>query len=44
MTRRRRPRKRLLAAADTTDNPDLAAWALFAYGMAHRDVGSRRRL
>ena len=28
----------LLAAADTTDNPNLAAWALFAYGMAHRDV------
>jgi predicted ATPase/class 3 adenylate cyclase len=28
----------LLAAADTTDNPNLAAWALLAYGMAHRDV------
>ena len=28
----------LLAAADTTENPNLAAWALFAYGMAHRDV------
>ena len=28
----------LLAAAETTDNPNLAAWALFAYGMAHRDV------
>ncbi len=28
----------LLAAADTTDNPNLAAWALFAYGMARRDV------
>jgi predicted ATPase/class 3 adenylate cyclase len=28
----------LLTAADTTDNPNLAAWALFAYGMGHRDV------
>ena len=28
----------LLAAADATDNPNLAAWALFAYGMAYRDV------
>jgi predicted ATPase len=28
----------LLAAADTADNPNLAAWALFAYGYAHRDV------
>ena len=28
----------LLAVADTTDNPNLAAWALFAYGTAHRDV------
>jgi predicted ATPase len=28
----------LLGAADTTDNPNLAAWALFAYGMTHRDV------
>ncbi len=28
----------LLAAADSTDNPNLAAWALFAYGMARRDV------
>jgi predicted ATPase/class 3 adenylate cyclase len=28
----------LLAAADSTENPNLAAWALFAYGMAQRDV------
>ncbi|MGO9030412.1 ATP-binding protein [Mycobacterium sp.] len=28
----------LLAAADTTDNPNLAAWALFAYGTAHRGI------
>jgi tetratricopeptide (TPR) repeat protein len=28
----------LLAAADTTDNPNMAAWALFAYGTAHRDI------
>ena len=28
----------LLAAADSTDNPNLAAWALFGYGMTHRDV------
>jgi predicted ATPase len=26
----------LLAAADETDNPNLAAWALFSYGIAHR--------
>jgi hypothetical protein len=28
----------LLAAADTTDNPNMAAWTLFAYGTAHRDI------
>jgi predicted ATPase len=28
----------LLAAADTADNPNLAAWALFAFGGAHRTV------
>ena len=28
----------LLAVADTTENPNLAAWALFTYGTAHRDV------
>ena len=28
----------LLAAADATDNPNLAAWALLAYGTAHRDI------
>ena len=27
----------LLAVADATDNPNLAAWALFAYGTAHRE-------
>ncbi len=28
----------LLAVADTIDNPNLAAWALFAYGTTHREV------
>jgi predicted ATPase/tetratricopeptide (TPR) repeat protein len=28
----------LLAIADTIDSPNLAAWALFAYGTAQRDV------
>jgi predicted ATPase/class 3 adenylate cyclase len=28
----------LLAAADSTDNPNLVAWALFAYGTAQRDT------
>jgi hypothetical protein len=32
--------KELLAAADSTDNPNLAAWALFAYGMTCRDVAA----
>ena len=32
------PAQGLLVAADTTDNPNRAAWALSAYGMTHRDV------
>jgi predicted ATPase/class 3 adenylate cyclase len=32
----------LLPAIEATDNPNLAAWALFAYGTANRDVAPTR--
>ncbi len=34
----------LLPMVESTDNPTFAAWAIFAYGTAHRDRGSARRL
>lgn len=38
MTRRSAASEGLLAAADATDNPATACFALFAHGMAHRDA------